>query len=44
MKFLEMHASGDLNPTMAGLTDDLVDIFRKQYAKNMYKDLVVPLY
>ncbi|KAL0796389.1 hypothetical protein Bca101_067766 [Brassica carinata] len=31
VKFLEMHATGNHNPTMAGLTDDLVDIFRKHY-------------
>ncbi|KAG2312017.1 hypothetical protein Bca52824_023574 [Brassica carinata] len=44
VKFLEIHAAGDPNPTMAGLTDDLVDIFRKYNAMDNYKDLVVPLY
>ncbi|KAF3553756.1 hypothetical protein F2Q69_00016823 [Brassica cretica] len=44
IKFLEMHAAGNEEPTMAGLTDDLVDIFRKQYAMEIYKDWVVPLY
>lgn len=44
IKFLEMHATGNEDPTMAGLTDDLVDIFRKQYAMEIYKDWVVPLY
>ncbi|CAN6985769.1 unnamed protein product, partial [Brassica oleracea var. botrytis] len=43
-KFLEMHATGDRNPTMAGLRDDLVDIFRKHYAMDIYRGLVVPLY
>uniref|UniRef100_A0A0D3BUW8 Ubiquitin-like protease family profile domain-containing protein n=1 Tax=Brassica oleracea var. oleracea TaxID=109376 RepID=A0A0D3BUW8_BRAOL len=44
IKFLEMHATGNEEATMAGLTDDLVDIFRKQYAMEIYKDWVVPLY
>lgn len=44
VKFLEMHAAGDLNPTMAGLTDDLLDIFRKHYAMDIYKELVFPVY
>ncbi|KAF3554419.1 hypothetical protein F2Q69_00011085 [Brassica cretica] len=44
IKFLEMHATGKDSPTMAGLTDGLVDIFRKQYALEIYKDWVVPLY
>ncbi|KAF8113513.1 hypothetical protein N665_0049s0029 [Sinapis alba] len=43
-KFIEMHATGDEHPTMAGLTDELVDIFRKDYAMNIYKDWVVPVY
>uniref|UniRef100_A0A0D3CT82 Ubiquitin-like protease family profile domain-containing protein n=1 Tax=Brassica oleracea var. oleracea TaxID=109376 RepID=A0A0D3CT82_BRAOL len=44
VKFLEMHATGDRKPTMAGLTDDLVDIFRKHYAMDIYRGVVVPLY
>ncbi|CAN7018627.1 unnamed protein product [Brassica rapa subsp. trilocularis] len=44
VKFLEMHATGDPQPTMAGLTDDLVDIFRKHYAMDIYRGVVVPLY
>ncbi|CAN6893764.1 unnamed protein product [Brassica oleracea] len=43
-KFLEIHATGDAVARMAGLNDDLVDIFRKQYAMEIYKDWVVPLY
>ncbi|CAN6873810.1 unnamed protein product [Brassica oleracea var. botrytis] len=39
-----MHATGDRKPTMAGLTDDLVDIFRKHYAMDIYRGVVVPLY
>ena len=44
VKCLEMHATGDRKPTMAGLTDDLVDIFRKHYAMDIYRGVVVPLY
>ncbi|KAF8106782.1 hypothetical protein N665_0133s0020 [Sinapis alba] len=44
VKFLEMHETGNKNPTMVGLTDDLVDMFRKQYAMEIYKCLIVPLY
>ncbi|KAG2250360.1 hypothetical protein Bca52824_080496 [Brassica carinata] len=44
VKFLEMHATGDRKPNMAGLTDDLVDIFRKHYAMDIYRGVVVPLY
>ncbi|KAG2247080.1 hypothetical protein Bca52824_086708 [Brassica carinata] len=44
IKFLEMHSTGNEQPTMASLTDDLVDIFRKQYGMEIYKDWVVPLY
>ncbi|CAN6835094.1 unnamed protein product, partial [Brassica oleracea] len=36
-KFLEMHATGNRSPTMSGLTDDFVDIFRKHYAMDIYK-------
>lgn len=43
-KFMEMHATGDEHPTMAGLTDELVDIIRKDYAINIYRKWVVPLY
>lgn len=37
VKFLEMHATGNRSPTMSGLTDDFVDIFRKHYAMDIYK-------
>lgn len=43
-KFMEMHATGDPNPAMAGLMDDLVDIFRKHYGMDIYNGVVVPLY
>ncbi|CAH2065628.1 unnamed protein product [Thlaspi arvense] len=44
VKFMEMHAAGDPSPHMFGLTDDAVDDFQKQYAMDLYRDLVVPLY
>ncbi|CDY29761.1 BnaA01g19050D [Brassica napus] len=43
-KFMEIHATGDGIARMAGLNDDLVSIFRKQYAMEIYKDWVLPLY
>ncbi|CAH2052222.1 unnamed protein product, partial [Thlaspi arvense] len=44
IKFMEMHAAGDPEPHMFGLTDAMVDDFRKQYAMDLYRDLVIPLY
>ncbi|CAH2060386.1 unnamed protein product [Thlaspi arvense] len=44
MKFMEMHALGDPAPHMGGITDGMVDDFRKQYAMDLYKELVLPLY
>ena len=44
MKFLEMHALGDPAPHMGGLTDKAVDDFRKQYAMDIYKTIVLPAY
>ncbi|KAF8109364.1 hypothetical protein N665_0097s0018 [Sinapis alba] len=44
VKFMQMLATGNQNPTVAGLTDDLVDMFRKQYAVDIYAKLVLPLY
>lgn len=43
-KFMEIHATGDGIARMAGLNDDLVSIFWKQYAMEIYKDWVLPLY
>nr|VDC90503.1 unnamed protein product [Brassica rapa] len=43
-KFMEIHATGDGIARMAALNDDLVSIFRKQYAMEIYKDWVLPLY
>ncbi|KAH0925575.1 hypothetical protein HID58_017831 [Brassica napus] len=44
VKFMEMHALGNPNPRMDGLTDELVDIMRKQWAMDLYKDWVLPVY
>uniref|UniRef100_A0A0D3BSG8 Ubiquitin-like protease family profile domain-containing protein n=2 Tax=Brassica oleracea var. oleracea TaxID=109376 RepID=A0A0D3BSG8_BRAOL len=43
IKFMELHALGNPHPRMDGLTDDLVDLIRKQFAMDLYKDWVVPL-
>ncbi|KAG2302950.1 hypothetical protein Bca52824_031601 [Brassica carinata] len=39
MKFLEFHAKGDPAPGMSGITDQTVDIIRKQYAMDIYKTM-----
>ncbi|CAN6994473.1 unnamed protein product [Brassica oleracea var. botrytis] len=44
VKLMELHALGNPHPRMDGLTDDLVDIMRKQWAMDIYKDWVVPVY
>lgn len=44
VKFMEMHAHGDPAPHMSGITDKLVDAFRKQYVLDLYKTLVMPTY
>ncbi|KAF2550726.1 hypothetical protein F2Q68_00035323 [Brassica cretica] len=44
VKFMELHALGNPQPRMDGLTDELVDIMRKQWAMDLYKDWVVPVY
>ncbi|CAA7031895.1 unnamed protein product [Microthlaspi erraticum] len=44
VKFLEMHAYNDPAPQLAGITDVMVDEFRKSYAVELYRELVVPLY
>lgn len=43
VKFMEILATGNHPPTVADLTDELVDIFRKQYAMDIYASLVLPL-
>src|SRR5690606_29063363 len=44
MKFLEMHAHGDLAPHISNITDEDVYAFRKQYALDIYKTIVLPSY
>ncbi|CAG7906979.1 unnamed protein product [Brassica rapa] len=44
LKLMELHALGNPHPRMDGLTDDLVDIMRRQWAMDIYKDWVVPVY
>ncbi|KAG2249127.1 hypothetical protein Bca52824_088755 [Brassica carinata] len=44
MKFLEMHTLGDPAPHMSGITDQTVDDFRKQYALDIYKTIVMPAF
>ncbi|KAF2545823.1 hypothetical protein F2Q70_00020140 [Brassica cretica] len=44
VKLMELHALGNPHPRMDGLTDKLVDIMRKQWAMDLYKDWVVPVY
>ena len=40
---MELNALGNPHPRMDGMTDDLVDIIKKQFAIDLYKDWVVPL-
>ncbi|CAN6868099.1 unnamed protein product, partial [Brassica oleracea] len=44
IKFMELNALGNPHPRMDGMTDDLVDIMRKQFAMDYYKDGVVRVY
>ncbi|CAH2034814.1 unnamed protein product [Thlaspi arvense] len=44
VKFMEMHLNNDPHPGMAGLTDKMVNEFRKKWAMEIYKDAVIPLY
>ncbi|KAF2573321.1 hypothetical protein F2Q70_00003360 [Brassica cretica] len=44
IKFMELNALGNPHRRMDGMTDDLVDIMRKQFAMDYYKDGVVPVY
>ncbi|KAL0714839.1 hypothetical protein Bca4012_021818 [Brassica carinata] len=38
VKFMELSATGAENPDVEEITDIMVDIFRKQYAMDVYKD------
>lgn len=44
VKFMELAATGALEPDVEDITDGLVEIFRKQYAMDVYKEWIVPLY
>ncbi|CAH2052660.1 unnamed protein product [Thlaspi arvense] len=44
IKFMELHLAGDPQPHMFGMTVDHVDRFRKHYALDIYRDLVLPLH
>lgn len=44
VKFLEIHANGRVDDDCSRINDEMVDIFRKQYAMDIYVELVVPLY
>ncbi|KAF2610818.1 hypothetical protein F2Q70_00012045 [Brassica cretica] len=43
-KFMELHLYGDPFPHKSGLTDDIVDKVRRQYAMKAYKTIVLPAY
>ncbi|KAH0893119.1 hypothetical protein HID58_055548 [Brassica napus] len=43
-KFMELHLYGDPFPHMSGLTEDIVDKVRRQYAMEEYKTIVLPAY
>ncbi|KAF3510632.1 hypothetical protein F2Q69_00007047 [Brassica cretica] len=43
-KFMELHLYGDPFPHMSGVTDDIVDKVRRQYAMEEYKTIVLPAY
>ncbi|CAN7015098.1 unnamed protein product [Brassica oleracea var. botrytis] len=44
VKFMELSLIGVEQPGVADLTDNAVDIFRKQYVMGVYRDWIVPLY
>ena len=41
---MEMHANGDPDLHMAELTDVMVVTLRKQYAIDIYRNIVIPTY
>ena len=41
---MEMLANGDPEPHMADLTDEMVIDMRKQYALDIYRNIVIPTY
>lgn len=44
IKLLEMHCAGCTSEHFQKITDDVVDNIRKQYALDVYQQLVAPLY
>lgn len=44
IKFLEMHANGYQHDGMSNMDDAVVDLLRKQYVLDIYKELVIPVY
>lgn len=44
VKFLELSATTVEQPGVGDLTDNAVNILRKQYAMDVYRDWIVPLY
>lgn len=44
IKFMELHAYNDPDPGMAGITDNIVDDLRRQYAMDVYRTFVLPAY
>ncbi|KAJ4902576.1 hypothetical protein Rs2_16527 [Raphanus sativus] len=44
VKFMELAATGVEEPDVKDITDGAVDCFRKQWAMDLYKDWIVPLY
>lgn len=44
INFMELAATEVEKPDVEDLTDELVDIFTKQYAIDVYKEWIVPLY
>lgn len=44
IKLLEMHCTGSTSDTFNTITDERVDNLRKQYALDVYEDLVAPIY
>ncbi|CAA7051946.1 unnamed protein product [Microthlaspi erraticum] len=44
VKFMEIHAYNDPPPHLSGLTDELVGDSRKNYAMELYRGMVLPIY
>ncbi|CAF1920433.1 unnamed protein product [Brassica napus] len=44
VKFMELSSTSVEQPGLGDITDNAVDIFRNQYAMDVYRDWIVPLY